>query len=74
MKLGEMKQPFMATLFTLSSHHPFNVPERYKDRWPDDAEVPMYKCVSYTDNALKEFFEKAKSATWYDNTVFCSDG
>ncbi len=70
MKLGEMKQPFMATLFTLSSHHPFNVPERYKDRWPDDAEVPMYKCVSYTDNALKEFFEKAKSATWYDNTVF----
>ena len=30
-----MPEPFFATLFTLSSHHPFVVPEQYADTLPD---------------------------------------
>ena len=29
--IGQMRQPFLATVFTASSHHPYNVPEQYRD-------------------------------------------
>ena len=34
MKMSDMQQPFLATLFTLSSHHPFHVPDEYQGRFP----------------------------------------
>ena len=33
-ELSKMQEPFFATLFTLSSHHPFVVPEQYADKLP----------------------------------------
>ena len=72
-KMSDMKEPFMTALFTLSSHHPFHVPEQYKDIFPEE-EMPIHKCIRYTDHALKRFFEEASKEPWFKNTVFIMTG
>ena len=70
-KLSSMKQPFFSALFTLSSHHPFSIPEQYKNRFVDKpGELPVMKTVEYTDMALKKFFDTAKRQKWFKNTLF----
>lgn len=68
-KMGEMKQPFMTALFTASSHHPYIIPDEYKDIFPEEG-IVIHKCIRYTDNALRKFFNKAKTMPWYKNTLF----
>ncbi|MBR1667564.1 MAG: sulfatase-like hydrolase/transferase [Bacteroidaceae bacterium] len=72
MKMSEMKEPFITSVFTASSHHPYAVPERYKDIYKDAPGDPniMHKCIRYVDNALRLFFETAKQQSWYENTIF----
>lgn len=67
--MNEMPQPFVTSVFTASSHHPYNVPEQYKDIYNDDG-LPIYKCIRYTDNALRLFFKTASQQPWFKNTVF----
>lgn len=68
-KMSEMPQPFMTAIFTASSHHPFVIPEQYKDSFPEGSLV-IHKCIRYTDNALRRFFEYASKQEWYPNTIF----
>jgi phosphoglycerol transferase MdoB-like AlkP superfamily enzyme len=68
-KLNDFPQPFMSTLFSVSSHHPFEIPERFRDKFKGGPLV-IHKCVQYTDYALSEFFKKASSMPWYENTLF----
>lgn len=74
-KIGEMREPFLTTVFTLSSHHPFAIPEKYKDTFKDEGIHQLHKCIRYTDYALKRFFETASQQPWYANTIFvlCAD-
>ncbi|MFB9845010.1 LTA synthase family protein [Mucilaginibacter ginsenosidivorans] len=67
--LGKQKQPFLGTLFTLSSHDPFQIPAKYKARFKGGP-LAIDKCVQYTDNSLREFFNYAKTQPWYNNTIF----
>jgi phosphoglycerol transferase MdoB-like AlkP superfamily enzyme len=67
--LDKKKTPFFATVFTVSSHEPYNIPQKYKSRFKE-GDVPIHKCVEYTDFALKRFFEEAKNKPWFDNTIF----
>ena len=70
-KMTDMRQPFMTALFTLSSHHPFRVPEKYKDVFrEEDPDMPIYKVIRYTDMALRHFFESARLQPWFQNTIF----
>ena len=70
-KMTDMKEPFMTALFTLSSHHPFRVPDAYKDVFKnEDPEMEIYPVIRYTDMALQHFFESAKKQPWYENTIF----
>jgi phosphoglycerol transferase MdoB-like AlkP superfamily enzyme len=69
LKLSETPQPFMAAVFTLSSHHPFRVPDPYKDVYKEEA-LPIHKVIRYTDNALRLFFESARKQPWFENTIF----
>lgn len=69
-ELSDMPQPFVAAVFTLSSHHPFKVPDKYKDILPDEGIYPLHKCIRYTDYALRRFFDTARRQTWYRNTIF----
>lgn len=68
-KMGEMRQPFMTALFTVSSHHPFVVPSQYKDVYKEE-NLPIQKCIRYTDMAIGRFFESAAKQPWFKNTVF----
>ena len=67
--ISTKKEPFFATVFTLSSHNPFKVPEKYKNKFPK-GDIEMHQPIGYTDYALKKFFEKAKKEPWFDNTIF----
>lgn len=68
-ELDREKAPFFATVFTVSSHEPYIIPEQYKSKFKE-GEIIMHKCVEYTDYALKRFFEEAKKEPWYNNTIF----
>ena len=68
--INEMHEPFLATAFTATSHHPFNLPERYRDSLPEEGGQPIHKCVRYTDMALRKFFMRASMQPWYENTIF----
>lgn len=70
LKMSEMKEPFITSVFTASSHHPFAVPEQYKDIYTDDGDNVIHKCIRYSDHALERFFETAKKQPWFENTIF----
>ena len=67
--LDQKEQPFFGTVFTVSSHEPFKVPQEYVDQFPK-GQVPMHQPVGYTDFAFKKFFENAKKEPWFNNTIF----
>lgn len=66
-------QPFMATIFTASSHHPFKIPEKYNGKFKK-GQIPMHEPMEYTDFAIKKYFETAKKQPWYNNTIFVFTG
>ena len=68
-KLDKTKAPFFASIFTVSSHEPYIIPEKYKNTFLEGG-VPMHKCVEYTDFALKRFFDEAQKEPWFSNTIF----
>lgn len=68
-QMNQMKEPFFTTIFSVSSHHPFKVPDQYREQFPEE-NIPLQKCIRYTDLALKKFFEKASKMPWYKNTLF----
>ena len=67
--MNELQEPFVTSVFTASSHHPFKIPDEYKEIYTEK-EDPFLKCVQYTDHALSQFFEYAKGQSWYENTLF----
>ena len=68
-KLNTFSQPFMASIFSVSSHHPFEVPEKYRGKFKKGP-APIVEVVGYTDFALKEFFREISLSPWYANTLF----
>ena len=68
-KMGEMKEPFMTALFTVSSHDPFVVPNKYKNVYKEE-NLPIHKCIRYTDMAIGKFFASASKQKWFKNTIF----
>ena len=67
--LDTLSQPFLATLFTATSHQPFNIPQRYHDIFLG-GNMPVYRTIQYTDHALRQFFHAASQMPWYDSTIF----
>lgn len=68
-KLSSFQQPFFSTIFSVSSHHPFKVPKQYEGVF-EKGPLPVFECISYTDMALRKFFDKAKTQSWFNNTLF----
>jgi phosphoglycerol transferase MdoB-like AlkP superfamily enzyme len=68
-EFGKLQRPFFASVFTLTSHHPYKVPEKYSGRFLGGVN-PIYKVVQYTDMALQQFFVKASKTDWFNNTLF----
>jgi len=68
-KVDKQSQPFLTSVFTLSSHQPFKVPAQYQEQFPE-GEIPILKTISYTDMALQKFFAEAAKKPWYNDTLF----
>lgn len=70
--LNDMKNaeaPFFNTLFTLSSHEPFEVPAEPVFEGTDERSLYL-NSLHYTDEALFDFLQKAKALPSYKNTLF----
>ena len=68
-ELAATPEPFFATLFTLSSHHPFVVPEQYAATLPDGY-TRIHKGVAYDDQAFRRFFHRFGGEDWFRRTIF----
>ena len=66
---SQLKEPFIASVFTLSSHHPYILPTKYTNVFKGGPN-PLYKCIEYSDYSLKNFFREASKQPWYKNTLF----
>lgn len=68
-QLGTFSAPFATTVFTLTSHQPYNIPENFKQKFSAGTH-PVIQAIKYTDFALEQFFECAKNQKWYTDSVF----
>ncbi len=67
--MNKQQQPFLATVFTLSSHHPYSIPAKYAGKFKAGP-LPIDISISYADYALSKFFKTAKKMPWFKNTLF----
>jgi phosphoglycerol transferase MdoB-like AlkP superfamily enzyme len=68
-KLSGFKEPFYATMFSVSSHHPYNLPDDERSKFKG-GDHDIYRTIEYTDDALRDFFAYASQQPWFDNTLF----
>lgn len=73
-QINKTRQPFHAALFSLSSHHPYLIPEKYKGKFKKGT-LEIHESIGYGDYALRTFFAKASVQPWFKNTLFvlCAD-
>ena len=68
-EIKKMTMPFMAGIFTLSSHQPYSVPKNMKGQFPKGT-LEIHESIGYADGALRNFFKKIKNEPWFSKTVF----
>ena len=66
--LNKETMPFFYTLFTLSSHEPFDIPVE-PIFGSDNNEDSFKSAMHYTDACLGKFIAQAKKTTWWDKTL-----
>jgi len=71
--MNDGKQPVFASVFTLSSHHPYTIPKPYLNKLPGTPETVQHT-IAYADIALQKFFQTAATKPWFKNTVFVITG
>ncbi|MEP6926992.1 MAG: sulfatase-like hydrolase/transferase [Ginsengibacter sp.] len=72
--LKKEQQPFFATLFTLSSHEPYDVP--MTPRFNGNDETSLFKnSIAYSDSCIGTFINRLKKDPLWQNTliVFVAD-
>ncbi|MCW5900756.1 MAG: LTA synthase family protein [Flavobacteriales bacterium] len=68
-ELAREPQPFLSTVFTLSSHHPYRLPKAETERFARGTQ-DIHPTLLYADDALRGFFRTAQDMPWYGNTLF----
>lgn len=68
-EFSRTQEPFFATLFTLSAHHPFAVPEQYRTSLPKGT-TKIHPCVAYDDLAFRNFYHRFEREDWFRRTIF----
>jgi len=69
-QLNKTPAPFFSTLFTISTHFPYTLPDTLRHRFTIAGQGPEQNSVSYLDYSLRLFFDAVKNQPWYNNTVF----
>jgi phosphoglycerol transferase MdoB-like AlkP superfamily enzyme len=62
-------EPFLSAVFTLSSHHPYELPPEEAARF-GGTNMPIQATLRYTDDALRGYFGTVRTMPWYRNTLF----
>jgi phosphoglycerol transferase MdoB-like AlkP superfamily enzyme len=60
-------KPFFAHIMTTSNHRPYTYPE---GRIDIPSKTSREGAVKYTDWAINDFIQRAKTKPWFDNTIF----
>lgn len=68
-ELDSLPEPFFASIFTLSSHHPFVVPDDRRAELPE-GKTKIQRCAAYTDGAFRRFFAENGDKEWFARTIF----
>lgn len=68
-ELSHTPEPFMAGIFTLSSHTPFTLPPEY-EYLRSEGTLPIHPTVLYSDQAVEKFFKAIEDQPWFRNTLF----
>lgn len=68
-KMDQLPQPFFVAIFSLSSHHPYHVPNKYANKFRK-GKLPIQESIMYADYSISKFFKEAKKMSWYKNTLF----
>lgn len=71
--VGTFREPWFATMFTISTHHPYRVPLQYAESLPRGSRE-IHQSVAYVDLAVRRFFEAARTQPWFENTLFVITG
>ncbi|MEG1553435.1 MAG: sulfatase-like hydrolase/transferase [Rikenellaceae bacterium] len=72
-EMNSLQEPFMAAIFTLSSHQPFTIPNDLKGRFSEGT-LQIHRTIKYADWALRNFFVAAEKEKWFKNTIFVITG
>jgi phosphoglycerol transferase MdoB-like AlkP superfamily enzyme len=67
-KLSTEKQPFFSCFFSLTSHHPYSIPDQYQSRFTKGDAI--HSAIEYADYSLEQFFKIASKMAWYNHTLF----
>ena len=68
-ELSTEQEPFFASIFTITSHHPFVVPDHAVAELPAGT-TKVHRPIAYTDRAVGRFMERFKDEPWFQNTLF----
>ena len=66
--IEKFSSPFFSACFTLSSHEPFEIPEKPVINGHDE-NSRFISSVHYTDRCVGDFITKAKKSVWWDSTL-----
>jgi len=70
-KLENFRKPFCSVIYGLSPHEPLALPANLKSRFGVRESVVSYEqALRYSDFSLRQFFEHAKTKSWFERTVF----
>ena len=69
-QLSGTAAPFFSSLFTISTHFPYTLPDTLKKQFTIPGQGAAQNSMSYLDYALRLFFETASKQPWYNNTLF----
>ncbi len=70
-EINRTDKPFLAYMFTGSTHTPYPRLPAFLEKYPYDGGVnAFYNLMYYSDWAIGEFMKRAKKEPWFDKTIF----
>lgn len=68
-EINQLKPPFLAGAFTLTSHHPYFIPLHLRGKFSKGT-LAIHESIGYVDYSIRHFFEVAEKQSWFNDTVF----
>jgi phosphoglycerol transferase MdoB-like AlkP superfamily enzyme len=74
-QVGQVREPFIATLASITNHIPFRLPEpAFAKERGDTSRARLHNTMRYTDDVVREFYERLRGERWFDRTVWLITG